>query len=67
MKKKILVIPNSLENLSDILKTNVDGIILSIKDLSVNSNVYFTIDDIKSIINIFDGCNGVDVKCYLGT
>ena len=52
MNKKILVIPNSLENLSDILKTNVDGIILSIKDLSVNSNVYFTIDDIKSIINI---------------
>ena len=49
MNKKILVIPNSLENLSDILKTNVDGIVLSIKDLSVNSNVYFTIDDIKLI------------------
>lgn len=52
MNKKILVIPNSLENLGNILKTNVDGIILSIKDLSVNSNIYFTLDDIKSIMNI---------------
>ena len=31
MNKKILVIPNSLENLGNILKTNVDGIRLNPK------------------------------------
>lgn len=50
--KKILVFPNSLENLGDILKTNIDGIILPLEDLSVNSNIYFSLDDIKSVINI---------------
>lgn len=49
--KKILVQPNSFENLSDVLKRNIDGIILPIKDLSVNSELYFTIEDIRSIIN----------------
>lgn len=50
--KKILVIPNSRKNLEEVLKTNIDGVILPIKNLSVNSNIYFTIEDIKSIINI---------------
>lgn len=49
--KKILVIPNSYDNLNNILKTSIDGIILPIKGLSVNSNVYFTVEDIKNIIN----------------
>lgn len=52
MRKKILVIPNSLENLNDILKTDIDGIILPIEHLAVNSSIYFTLDDIKSIINL---------------
>lgn len=50
--KKILVQPNSLENLNDILKTNIDGIILPLEHLSVNSSIYFSIDDIKSILNL---------------
>lgn len=50
--KKILVQPNSLENLSDILKTNIDGIILPLENLSVNSSIYFSIEDIKSILNL---------------
>lgn len=50
--KKILVIPKSLENLGQILDTDVEGIILPIKDLSVNNSIYFTIEDIKSIINL---------------
>ena len=50
--KKILVLPNSLENLGDILKTGVDGIILPLKHLAVNSDIYFTLEDIKSIINL---------------
>lgn len=50
--KKILVIPNSYDNLREILKTNIDGIILPIKGLAVNSNIYFTVEDIKNIINL---------------
>ena len=42
--KKILVIPNSYENLTEVLKTNITGIILPIKGLSVNSNIYFNVD-----------------------
>ena len=50
--KKILVIPNNYDNLGEILKTNIDGIILPIKGLSVNSNIYFSVEDIKNIINL---------------
>lgn len=50
--KKILVIPKSLENLGQILNTNVEGVILPIKDLAESNSIYFTIDDIKSIINL---------------
>lgn len=50
--KKILVTPKSLENLGQVLEKDIEGIILPIKDLAVNSSVYFTIDDIKSIINL---------------
>ena len=50
--KKILVTPKSLENLGKVLNTNVEGIILPIKDLAVNNSIYFTIEDIKSIINL---------------
>lgn len=49
--KKILVQPNSWDNLNDILKTNIDGIILPLEHLSVNSNIYFSLTDIKNIIN----------------
>jgi len=52
MKKKILVQPGSLENLGDVLKTNIDGVILPLENLSVNSSIYFTLDDIKSVINL---------------
>ena len=50
--KKILVQPNSLDNLGDILKTNIDGIILPIEKFSVNSSIYFSLDDVKSILNL---------------
>lgn len=50
--KKILVIPKSLDNLGKILNTNVEGIILPLEGLSVNNSIYFSIDDIKSIINL---------------
>lgn len=50
--KKILVMPSSLDNLGKILNSEVDGIILSLEGLSVNSNIYFTLEDIKSILNL---------------
>ena len=50
--KKILVIPNSYDNLGEVLKTNIDGIILPIKGLSVNNSISFTVEDIKNIINL---------------
>lgn len=50
--KKILVQPSSLENLQDVLKTDIDGIILPLKHFSVNSSIYFSLDDIKSIMNL---------------
>ena len=50
--KKILVIPNSYENLGEVLKTSVDGVILPIRGLAVNSSVYFRVEDIKNIINL---------------
>ena len=50
--KKILVIPKSLENLGEVLKTNIEGIILPLENLSVNNSIYFSIEDIKSIINL---------------
>ena len=50
--KKILVIPNSLNNLGKILNSDIDGVILPLEGLSINSNIYFSLEDIKSIINL---------------
>lgn len=49
--KKFLVIPSNLEVLEKVLTTNIDGIILPIEHLAVNSNIYFSISDVKTIIN----------------
>lgn len=50
--KKILVEPNSLETLEAILKTDITGLILPLKHLSVNNSLSFTLEDIKSILNL---------------
>ena len=50
--KKVLVQPSNLENLGDVLKTNIDGVILPLEHFAVNSGVYFSLEDIKSIINM---------------
>lgn len=50
--KKILVQPNSFENLGKILKTDIAGVILPIEHLAVNSSVYFSLEDIKTILNL---------------
>ena len=48
--KKIIIIPNTKEMLKDFLNSNIDGFILPIENLSVNSNCYFTIDEVKDIV-----------------
>ncbi|MEE3343202.1 MAG: U32 family peptidase [Bacilli bacterium] len=50
--KKILVMPSSLDNLGKVLNSDADGVILPLEGLAINSNIYFTIEDIKSIINL---------------
>ena len=48
--KKIIIIPNSKEMLEEYINTNIDGFILPIENLSINSTCYFTINDIKELI-----------------
>ena len=48
---KLLVEPMNKEN----LKFNCDGLILAIKDYAVESNTYFTLDEIKNISYSFSG------------
>ena len=48
---KLLVEPKNKEN----LKFNCDGLILAIKDYAVESNTYFTLDEIKNISDSFSG------------
>lgn len=48
---KLLVEPMNKEN----LKFNCDGLILAIKDYAVESNTYFTLDEIKNISDSFNG------------
>lgn len=48
---KLLVEPINKEN----LKFNCDGLILAIKDYAVESNTYFTLDEIKNISDSFSG------------
>ena len=48
---KLLVEPMNKEN----LKFNWDGLILAIKDYAVESNTYFTLEEIKNISDSFSG------------
>ena len=46
---KILVIPDN-KNIDKYNDKDISGLIFSIKDLSVNNNLYLDIDELKSII-----------------
>ena len=48
--KKILVIP-SINNLDDILNTDIDGVLLPISGLACEFDNYYDIHDIKKILN----------------
>ena len=45
---KTLVIPKSLAEIND-LKDYYDGIIIGVKDLSINMNLYLTVDEINNL------------------
>ena len=45
---KLIIEPSTKDNL---YLDNVDGLILSLKDYSIGSNVYFDLDEIKEIVN----------------
>ena len=45
---KLIIEPSTKDNL---YLDNVDGLILSLKDYSIGSNIYFSIDEIKEIVN----------------
>lgn len=47
---KVLIVPSSKEQLILVNNKEIDGIILSIKDLSVNNSLYFTINELKELI-----------------
>jgi putative protease len=47
---KILVIPSSVEEIELLKDKNIAGVIFSIKDLSVNNNLYLTINELKELI-----------------
>ncbi len=45
---KLIIEPSTKDNL---YLDNVDGLILSLKDYSIGSNIYFSLDEIKEIVN----------------
>ena len=50
--KRIFVIPNSLDLLGSVLKKDIAGVILPITDLSVNRDITFSVEEIKTILNM---------------
>ena len=50
--KRIFVIPNSLDLLGSVLEKDIAGVILPITDLSVNRDITFSVEEIKTILNM---------------
>ena len=46
---KLIVSANKVDDINILLSKKIDGIILSIKDLSVNDSYYLTVDEVKKI------------------
>jgi len=55
---KILCIANSLDNFNDIIKKDIDGVIIGINNLSINCSFSLSIDE---IVNIFPKLIGKEV------
>ena len=49
---KLVIIPNSIDSINSLVNKDIDGFILSIKNLFVNSSFYITINELENIISI---------------
>lgn len=49
---KLVIIPNTLESINDLVKKDIDGLILSIKKLSVNASFYVDVNELDNIIKV---------------
>ena len=49
---KLVIIPNSIDSIYNLVNKDIDGFILSIKNLSVNASFYITVDELENIIPI---------------
>ena len=47
---KLVIIPSSIDSIYSLVNKDIDGFILSIKNLSVNASFYITIDELSDII-----------------
>ena len=50
--RKILIIPNSIDLLGSVLEKDITGVILPMKHLSVNRDITFSLEEIKTILNM---------------
>ena len=48
--RKILIIPNSIDLLGSVLEKDITGVILPMKNLSVNRDITFSLEEIKTIL-----------------
>ena len=48
---KLLIMPKSIDQIESLIE-DIDGVIVGIKDLSINQPAYFTLDEIKKINEI---------------
>ena len=56
---KLLIMPKSIDQIESLIE-DIDGVIVSIKDLSINQPAYFTLDEIKKINEIIKN-NGKEI------
>lgn len=56
---KLLIMPKSIDQIESLIE-DIDGVIVGIKDLSINQPAYFTLDEIKRINEIIKN-NGKEI------
>ncbi|MDY3801005.1 MAG: U32 family peptidase [Bacilli bacterium] len=56
---KLLIMPKSIDQIESLIE-DIDGVIVGIKDLSINQPAYFTLDEIKKINEIIKN-NGIEI------
>lgn len=56
---KLLIMPKSIDQIESLIE-DIDGVIVGIKDLSINQPAYFTLDEIKKINEIIKN-NGKEI------